>query len=199
MDSQHHNKFANTVLFLLKGCGDRSTSLTKLLKMLYFSDFRHYKRELRPITGISYVAAERGPVPDGYEGLLHTLIHGGILKKTLVEVQGRSKKMQEFWPLRYADDRVFSESEVDVLEGVLADFRDKPGKYLSDASHKEGPWTWAWDPQNQRKPVPYTLATWLDNLGDEVDGAAAQRQLERKDVQAELDELRKRDDEAATG
>src|SRR5262245_21561989 len=91
-------KFANTVLFLLKGCG--GAGVLKLVKMLYFADFEHYRRHLRPITGAEYVALPNGPVPNDYKQLLEELETEGVIRRYDVQIHGVTKPMTKCDPLQ---------------------------------------------------------------------------------------------------
>ena len=70
-NKKNQNRLANVVLYLLQG--SRKPGLTKLQKLLYFSDYCHYQDHLKTITGMTYVAAERGPVLKNYEQELESL------------------------------------------------------------------------------------------------------------------------------
>jgi uncharacterized phage-associated protein len=189
MSALNDAKFANTVLHLLHGCRDHFPGLTKLMKMLKEADFEHYRKHLRPITGAAYVALKRGPAPHGYEALLKRLVDDGAIEVHSAPVED-SNPMAEYRPLREPNNRVFDESELDVLDDVIARCRHKSGNALSRASHLEGPWIWAWDPYHPGNPIPYALVRWLDNLCDEEDLAQAARAIEDSETQADLARLR---------
>lgn len=182
-----HNKFANAVLYLLHGCRDRP-GLTKLLKLLFHTDFEHYRKHLRPITGAAYLAGERGPVPDGYGELLDHLVEGGVVERREVQVQGAKPKV-EFIPRRAPNSNLLEESEIEILDFVLATHGGMTGQMLSDMTHLDGPWTYSWDPSNPCMPIPYATGRWLDNMCDDDDLAQAQEHLADPDVTAFISQL----------
>jgi putative zinc finger/helix-turn-helix YgiT family protein len=52
---------------------------TKLNKLLWYSDFIHYRHHSLSISGATYVHLQYGPVPDGYTVYLGTLCESGTL------------------------------------------------------------------------------------------------------------------------
>lgn len=182
-------KFANAVLYLLRGCG--KPGQTKLLKMLHLADFAHYRKHLSSITGGSYVALERGPVLDGYVEHFDSLERHGIVSRNDVAVLGHDKPKTEYLPLAEPDESVFSRSELEVLDEVIQQFGNRSGTFLSDFTHEEnGVWSWAWDANAPGRPIPYTLARWIDNRCDDRDLRQAQEALATPEAQAELAALK---------
>src|SRR4030042_7169334 len=57
----YRKKLLNSVLFFAKKT--KYLNLTKLLKLLYFLDFTHFKNTGYPSIGLEYYAFEWGPVP----------------------------------------------------------------------------------------------------------------------------------------
>src|SRR5690242_1312364 len=49
---------------------DPNFGKTKLVKVLFYSDFDAYRETGQPITGTPYLHMERGPYPDGFETML---------------------------------------------------------------------------------------------------------------------------------
>jgi uncharacterized phage-associated protein len=188
MNKTDHNKFANAVLYLLKGC-KQPPGLTKLLKMLYNADFRHYRKHLRSITHAPYVALPRGPAPDKYEDALDALERGGIIARMSVAIVGLDKLMTEFQAKKAPNMCVFDDTEIEVLDEILNECAHKTGVALSEASHLEGPWSWAWNAESPGQPVPYVLGRWLENRCDDDDMSVARRALERAEVAEQLSRL----------
>jgi len=59
--THHREKLINAIIYFAnntKRCGK-----TKLLKLLYFLDFRHFKQTGKSVTGLDYYAWDMGPVP----------------------------------------------------------------------------------------------------------------------------------------
>jgi uncharacterized phage-associated protein len=184
----NQRKFAHTVLYLLRGC-PRPPGLTHLLKMIYYSDIGHYRRYLRPITGGRYVALERGPVLDGYQVHLENLERAGILERKEVPVEGKPKPKTEYEGLREPNEAVFSVSELEVLDEVIAACGGSNGAALSRRTHGDGPWSLAWNPLKPGQPLPYMIFRWLDNLADEDEREQAKRVIFDRGLDKQVAEL----------
>ncbi len=195
------NKLANTVLYLLRGCGTARPSLRSLLKMIWFADSRHYRKHLRSITGGAYVALQRGPVLDGYVTLFRGLEQRNVLKKTSVAIHGshgqKLKPKVEYVPKQEPNDAAFLPSEREVLDEVIAHCSGQTGAALSELSHRDAPWIFAWDATNPGRPIPYPLMRWLDNVPEEADLAVAKKAIARPHVAAEIKALNKAAREAS--
>lgn len=181
-------KFANTVLYLVKRCPD-APGLTKLVKLLYFADFGHYRKHLRSITGAQYVALPRGPVPNDYEKLFADL-DGDVIRRREVPIYGLSQPKIEIQAIKEPNEAAFTETEIEALDEVLARHGHESGNTLSHRAHADGPWSIAWDAEQQGKPVPYVLARWLENqCVDETELSIAMGALARDDVKEALSAL----------
>jgi uncharacterized phage-associated protein len=58
---RRREKLRNAVLFFVKS--DKTVGLTKLMKLLFYLDFRLYRETGEPLTGETYEAWNFGPVP----------------------------------------------------------------------------------------------------------------------------------------
>ncbi len=59
--THHRAKLINAIIYFAnrtKYCGK-----TKILKLLYFLNFTHFKQTSKSVTGLDYFAWEMGPVP----------------------------------------------------------------------------------------------------------------------------------------
>jgi uncharacterized phage-associated protein len=54
-------KLLNLIAYFVKHT--KNCKKTKLFKLLYYADFRHFKETGRSITGLKYFAWQWGPVP----------------------------------------------------------------------------------------------------------------------------------------
>jgi uncharacterized phage-associated protein len=170
-----NDRLANTVLFLLRG--SPRPGLTKLLKLLYFSDYLHYQGHLKTITGMSYVAQRRGPVIKDYEKELKSLEKQKLLRVKLVPVFGYpNNPKQEFEGLADPAPDAFAPEELATMTDVLARFGRRTGEQLSEMTHEErGPWKLVWDRKAPGAEIPYALFRWFDNFADKRDLAMAKK------------------------
>lgn len=174
--TQPNRKLTNAVLYLLRGCPSRP-GVTHLLKMLYYADYWHYRRCLRLITGAEYVALERGPVIDHYKDIFAALEEAKVISRHAVPVEGKADPKIEFSPEVEPDESVFSENELATLDKVITECAHLNGHALSRRTHLEGPWLFAWDPNDVGRKIPPMTFRWLDNLPDDDDLVVAGRHL----------------------
>jgi uncharacterized phage-associated protein len=182
------DRLANAVLFLLRGCPD--AGLTKLLKLLYFSDYHHYREHLSTITGATYVARERGPVLENYQEALDELERRGFIATRKVPVLGHPDTPKvEYLRLGESDPQAFSKEELETLKEALARYGNKTGAELSDMSHEElAPWKLVWNPDAPGAKIPYALFRWLDNYADDRDVEMARERSQSPEIQAAIAE-----------
>ncbi len=181
-----NDRLANAVLYLLRGSPD--AGLTKLLKLLYFSDYHHYREHLCTITGGSYVARTRGPVLENYEAEFADLEHHGFIESRKVPIVGRPDKPKvEFRCLGEPSPDAFTAEERATLDDVLLRYGSKTGNQLSDLTHEElAPWKLVWDKEAPGAKIPLALFRWLDNYADDRDVATARERAKRPEIAAAI-------------
>jgi putative zinc finger/helix-turn-helix YgiT family protein len=109
---------------------------TKLMKLLFYADFGHFKKYSVSITGARYARLPYGPVPDQFERWLAALV-----------LDDESIQKEEDWNYDYPgevyvsvtapDLTIFSPSELRVLAAVKEVFQNFNAKKISDISHSE--------------------------------------------------------------
>jgi putative zinc finger/helix-turn-helix YgiT family protein len=109
---------------------------TKLMKLLFYADFDHFKEYTVSITGARYARLPYGPVPDQFERWLAALTSddGGIRKE---EDWNNEYPGEVFICDTSPDLSIFSPSELRVLAAVKEFFQSYNAKRLSDFSHNE--------------------------------------------------------------
>jgi putative zinc finger/helix-turn-helix YgiT family protein len=105
----------NKVVEMINYLASRVTNLhkVKLMKMLWYSDSLHYKREGRAISGLAYSALPMGAVPEGYEQIV---LLDGVKYDTVwygENVGYRFKTSPGF------EIRELTRSEVEALDDVI--------------------------------------------------------------------------------
>ncbi|NPV57605.1 MAG: DUF4065 domain-containing protein [Anaerolineae bacterium] len=126
-------KFFEAIKFF---CFQERIYKTKLMKLLFYADFGHFKEYSVSITGARYARLPYGPVPDQFERWLAALIldDNGIRRE--------EEWMQDYPGEVYvgntsADLSIFTPSELRVLATVKEEFQDFSAKRISDISHNE--------------------------------------------------------------
>lgn len=129
---------------------------TKLNKLLFYADFKHYEQHSVSVSGSPYLAFPYGPVPRDCPRLEADLLECGDLAAEEVffsdEVSGTVFKAS-----REPDLTVFTEEELATLRDIANRLGHRTSKELSDLSHQER----AWKETPQRKMISYELASSL--------------------------------------
>lgn len=134
-------KLKNLILYLCDHPKVTSLGLTKLYKLIYFSDVTHLREFGTSITGSEYIKYEHGPVPSRGEKLIKSLKRDKALKSETVSARGKTR--YKFTKLNEVDLKIFSESEIDAIEEVCSKFGKRTAKFLSELSHDEPSWACA--------------------------------------------------------
>ena len=124
-------KLFNAVLYFCKS----GVLKTKLNKLLFYADFKHFKDYAVSITGARYAHIPFGPAPDKYALYFATLIENGAIK---VEEDVIGDFIGEkFISIKEPDLSLFSDGELKILATVKEHFKDFTAKKITDFSHDE--------------------------------------------------------------
>ncbi len=125
------NKLLNVILFLCRG----GTLKTKLNKLLFYADFKHFKEYTVSLTGARYVHLQYGPVPSNYEFYFAELVNEGKLE--IEEMQVAQYFGENCVTRREPDIGMFLDSELKILAEVKDYFKNFNSSQIKDFSHKE--------------------------------------------------------------
>lgn len=126
---------------------------TKMNKLLFYSDFLHYKRFGNSITGLNYIAIDKGPVPKRYSTLYDQT--ETICKEEIIFPNGNSGEQLVPKKDSVFDRTLFSESEISILEEVGVKLKDIKTNDIVTLSHQEAAWI---ENEKQHKPISYDYA-----------------------------------------
>lgn len=112
---------------------------TKLNKLLFYSDFLHYKRSGYSISGIAYRAIPFGPVPAAYAKLYVKLQDDQYANVDLIEFNDGNYG-EAISPTTKFEADAFSETELKTLADVVGKFGTCTTKQLVNTSHQEKAW-----------------------------------------------------------
>ena len=131
------DKLLNAVLLFCSG----GMIKTKLNKLLFYADFKHFKDYTVSITGTRYARIPFGPAPDNYDLYYPVLIRQHSIALEEIHYPGfhatDDVSGEKFTSLRSADLNVFLESEVETLLCVKRFFKDHSAGQISEYSHEE--------------------------------------------------------------
>ena len=126
-------KFIEAIKFF---CFEEHVYKTKLMKLLFYADFKHFKEYAGSITGSKYAHLPYGPVPDKYDLWISTL----IAEDTSVskdEIWINENTAEILTSSESPNIGVFQNSEVIVLANVKEFFKNYSAKRITDFSHQE--------------------------------------------------------------
>ncbi len=109
---------------------------TKLCKLLFYADFKHYKNYASSITGVRYVHRKFGPVPDRY-GYYFATLENEEKAISVDEVNFGEYVGEMLYADKNPDLSVFSNSEIKTLSEVKEYFQDFGSGVIKNFSHKE--------------------------------------------------------------
>jgi putative zinc finger/helix-turn-helix YgiT family protein len=108
---------------------------TKLMKLLFYADFKHFKENGISISGVRYAHADHGPVPDQFETWLVAISEWE--KQITSEEQAFGDYVGEVYTSGEPDWSVFSTSELAALAFVKDKFRKYNARQIREFSHLE--------------------------------------------------------------
>ena len=126
---------------------------TKLNKLLFYADFKHFRDYSVSITGTAYAHLPYGPAPERYDVLLAALQYGeGTIVLEEREFPGYVGEMVV--ATCPPDISIFRPSELRVLAEVKEKLGDLTAKQVSDLSHREK----AYKATSNGDLIPYSYA-----------------------------------------
>jgi len=134
-------KFINALLFFSKKTDSKKFGITKLLKLLFFSDFLHFKKYGRPILGDTYFKLPQGPVPTISYNLFNDAFNldGDAKLKRVARIiykQIGDFKLGYIEPIKDFNPDVFSNSDIKIMEQVAKRFYGTTGTQMVKDIHK---------------------------------------------------------------
>jgi uncharacterized phage-associated protein len=126
--TRHREKLINAIIYFAKQtkyCGK-----TKLLKLLYFLDFYHFKQTAKSVTGLEYFAWEQGPVP---KELFEEL--SGNMKADLKDAisLASTEDFQKIVPRKKFNEDYFTNREKKLLKDLSDVFRDAKAEEMVES------------------------------------------------------------------
>jgi putative zinc finger/helix-turn-helix YgiT family protein len=143
-------KARQMILYFAKRC---MPFTTKMNKLLFYSDFLHFSKCGYAISGISYQAIQRGPVPYRYNSLYENASDSDLI--TIEDVYFDDKAGEKFVTDKEFNVNVFSKEEIQTLDLVFERFKDVKTKDIVDISHEEPAWK---ENIEEMALIPYTYA-----------------------------------------
>lgn len=167
---KQREKLINAIIYFAKQT--KYCHKLKIMKLLYYLDFWHFKETGRSVTGLQYKAWEKGPVPP-------KVYHE-------IEPKNNPKDFEEnFWieneefengtghclkikPRKKFNPSIFSKREIQILKKVACIFKNAKAKDMSDSTHlRNSPWDKTRKEKGDNEWIDYLLA--LDDEDNSLD------------------------------
>ena len=168
--SFNSEKFVNAVAYLAEQCPN-STKMS-ICKQLFYADKEHLTRFGRPIVGDHYYRLDHGPVPTKGLNILRNRASGAeqALLEKYVSIAGHSID-----PKQPADKKVFSKTDLAVLDEIVQKYGNLSAAQLRHKTHSES----AWINSESNCPIDYEL---FFEDGDTEMMALAKEEQESRDL-----------------
>ena len=144
---RRREKLKNAVLYFVKN--DKTVGLTKLMKLLFYLDFRLYRACGESLTGQTYEAWKFGPVPADVWRELHEKQDCHLGLKSVVKIVPTKEDPRDeatgiklvALPKAKFSDTYFTFREIKEMQAVSEMFRGLPAYLVVKASHASNdPW-----------------------------------------------------------
>jgi uncharacterized phage-associated protein len=174
----HREKLINAIIYFAdhtRFCGK-----TKLMKLLYFLDFKHFKQTGKSVTGLDYFAWEMGPVPKKLFEEISCKMRPDI--KKAIHIQSAGEKFQKIISKSKFNSRYFSKKELKLMEDIAFIFKDARAEDMVESTHlKNEPWDRTLKEKGMYQPIDYLLAIDSDVVSLPYD-EAKERLNERMEI-----------------
>lgn len=132
------DKFAQMVLFFAE---QQQPWKTKLNKLLFYTDFTHFKLTGNSISGAVYKAIPMGPVPDKFQSIYEFLARQNIVDVNCTYFNDGGLG-ERFTPSKNSNfnPTLFTEKELTVLKSISERFKNTSTSDIIEISHKEKAW-----------------------------------------------------------
>lgn len=117
---------------------DETFGMVKLNKLLFDADFMAYLRFGQPITGQEYVAREFGPCPRRLVPVMEDLKERGHLVEQPDQYYQFAQR--KIVALRQPDLDGFTAKEIALVDSIIARWKGKTAREMSDLSHQFVGW-----------------------------------------------------------
>ena len=127
-------------------------------KLLYFSDFRHFKETGKSITGLNYLAWQKGPAPKDLWLEMKSPKDDFREFFTLLPVEENSDRLNIIPRMKF-NDRHLSKREVRIIKDVAFMFKEATASQMVDVTHLvNDPWDATIREKGKNALIDYVLS-----------------------------------------
>jgi DNA-binding transcriptional regulator YiaG len=129
-------KTINVIRYLIEKLNPTKTGLNKLL---FYTDFLHYRNNGTALMGLEYRAIPYGTVPSRYDSLLEYVAESSYINRHQ-EILSNDKFVEKYSLTIQAEDIEFTASELDTLNAITTIFKGKTATEIVNINHQEDAW-----------------------------------------------------------
>jgi hypothetical protein len=164
------DKFRELVLYIARrSADDPRFGMTKLARILCYSDFLTYAYLGRAIAGATYLKFARGPVPRELDAALDDLEQHDDVR--VFEAPYLAHPQKRLLALREAKRSPFTEAELAFVDQVIEDLRRENAASDGECSYRE---LIGWQIAGEHEEIPYETILLSDELPSDDDVRWAQ-------------------------
>lgn len=148
-EPQNIDKFEEMFLYTLSKFKGSGVPKTKLAKLLYLEDFRHFYENLEPMSGVNYKCMDYGPLADPFLELMDELSEKGKISvdyltggTQLVKINTNKK-----------DFNLLSLQEKKEIDEIYDLWKDVKTEIIVNYTHEQKPWMAC----RKNEYIPYSL------------------------------------------
>jgi uncharacterized phage-associated protein len=157
-------KLLNAVLYFADNT--KKPNLTKILKLLYFLDFTHFKETGYPSINLIYYAWKNGPVPkDFYNEVKEGKVPDDFADKLAILPSDRweqthpERKEYIFKPIEKPNMSIFTPRELRIIDNLCDIYRDATASQMTEITHlPKEPWETTKKTKGLFKYIDYLLS-----------------------------------------
>jgi hypothetical protein len=146
-------KLGELIIYIAQQCeGDERFAAIKLNKLLFYSDFTHYLKYGRSITGHDYQKLKNGPAPRRLMPVQRDLCEAGAI--AVHDRQYFGLKQKRTFALRDPNLALFTATEIAIVDKMIRENWHLNGAEISGKSHEFDGWQLA----EMKETIPYSVA-----------------------------------------
>ena len=163
-DARRDQLLGELILYIASKCaGDDLFGAVKLNKILWMSDFLAFAEHGEPITGVQYQRLVHGPAPRRLVPVRDVLVEKAdaiVQRRHMLGGQIQERVVH----LREPNLDLFSAAQIDLVDRVINDLREKSASEVSLDSHGK-----AWQTARHGEGIPYEAVFLSDEPVNNLD------------------------------
>lgn len=135
---QNVEKFKQMYLYILSKFRKNGITKTKLAKLLYFADFRHFYNTLESMSGVLYRCKEYGPLADPFLELTEDMSEAGEIQ---IECLLGGANMISIKSTTFNNTYdLLSKEELKEIDDICEKWKNIDTKQIVNYTHQQKPW-----------------------------------------------------------